>query len=86
MKRTLWLVAGCLSLVLPVFTTGCNRVTADSVRSNMSPELQSVAMSKEQRKNHHARVMDHTLRQWHDDWDYLLLMDRPRRMTKYPLP
>lgn len=86
MKRTLWLLAVCMCLVLPAFLTGCNRVTASSVRRNMSPELQSVALSKEQRKNKHARVYDHTLRQIHDDWDYLWLIDRPRRMSKYPMP
>jgi hypothetical protein len=86
MKRTLLLMAVCSCLVLPAMLTGCNRITASSVRSNMSPELQSVSLSREQRKNHHARVYDHTLRQVHDDWDYLLLLDRPRRMSKYPIP
>ncbi len=86
MKRTLLLLAVCSCLVLPLLATGCNRITADSVRWNMTPELQSVALSKEQRKNKHHRVYDHTLRQVHDDWDYLLLLDRPRRMSKYPIP
>lgn len=86
MKRSLCVVAVLSSLVLAFGAGGCNRITADSVRANMSPELESVAMSHEQRKNHHARVIDHTARQWHDDWDYLLLLDRPRRMSKYPIP
>lgn len=86
MKRSLCVVAVLSSLALPFMAGGCSSTSPDAVRANMSPELESVAMSSEQRKNHHARVIDHTARQWHDDWDYLLLLDRPRRMSKYPLP
>ncbi len=83
-RRGAVLAAGVLAVV---FVGGCsNRITADSVRSNMSPELETVAMTAEQRKNLHARVVDTDLRQIPDDIDTLFLLNRPVRMTRYPVP
>ncbi len=67
---------------------GCdnNKITASKVRSDMSPELDSIAMTKEQRKNEHARTVDTDLRQVWDDLDMLLLLDRPVRLSRYPIP
>ena len=86
MIRTGMIVAA--GLMLASLACGCSsdRVTAAGVRSNMSPELESVAMTSEQRKNVHARAIDTTMRQIWDDLDTLLLIDRPIRLTRYPLP
>lgn len=87
MKHAPLICAPAVLLGLTLALGGCNnRITADDVRADMTPELQSVALTAEQRKNQHARAIDHTLRQWHDDWDHLLLLDRPRRLSKYPIP
>lgn len=85
--RKLALSALLFALVAPTFSmVGCNRITASSVRGNMTPELETVSLTPEQRKNRTARSVDHTLRQIHDDWDNLLLLDEPIKMTPYPIP
>jgi hypothetical protein len=77
-----------LGLLLAFGAGGCddNKITADKVRRDMSPELQSVAMTHEQRKNREARNVDTTMRQFWDDLDMILLLDKPVRLTRYPLP
>lgn len=76
-----------LSLAAALSLGGCsNRITPDSVRSDMSPELQSMAMTAEQRKNTHARALDTTARQFWDDLDFLLMIDQPSRLSIYPVP
>lgn len=83
---------GLLTMVLCVGAlSGCNccgnkKITADGVRMNMSPELETIAHSKEQRKNRVSRSLDTDLRQLHDDWDALMFMDQPLRLSKYPIP
>ena len=62
------------------------RVTADSVRRNLSPEMVSMAYNQEQLDNIHARTFDTNLRQIPDDIDAILLFDRPGWMTIYPVP
>ncbi|MEX0776976.1 MAG: hypothetical protein WD042_14820 [Phycisphaeraceae bacterium] len=71
------LLAGCGSK---------DRITAEGVRANMSPELQSVGDTAQQRKNRQARAVDTTLRAIHDDWDYFWLIDRPTNLSRYPIP
>lgn len=71
-------LAGCSS--------GPSRVTAASIRSNMTPELKTTAMTSEQHKTRVARSLDHTLRQVWDDLDYIFLVDQPSRLTSYPIP
>lgn len=68
--------------------TGCSRdrITASSVRRNMSPELASMAHQSQQRKNMHARTIDTDTRQIWDDLDSVLLLNRPSRMSIYPVP
>ena len=72
----LWIAGGCSE----------DRVTASSVRSDPSPELQSIAMSHGQRENEHARVIDTNLRQVWDDLDMILLLDNPSQGSRYPVP
>ena len=71
---------------------GCNasqqadrQITAEYVRNNMSPELESIAETPAQRANRHARVDNTNLRQIPDDIDMLLLRDRPVWLSWYPV-
>ena len=84
--RAVGLLAVCMLFAL--VAGGCNKdkVTADDVRDHMSPELKSMAMTNEQRKNAHARTIDTTLRQTWDDLDMILLLDKPVKLTRYPVP
>lgn len=77
------LFAGTLTL-----TGGCggDKVTAGEVRRDMSPELYSVANSRQQELNMIARSVDHTSRQFWDDLAWLMLLDRPLHLTEYPIP
>lgn len=84
MRIGLLAAVGLMSLL----TLGCNdnKITASKVRGDMSPELESMAMTSEQRKNTHARAIDTTERQFWDDLDMILLLDKPVRLTRYPVP
>ena len=78
-------VAGLIGVA--ALATGCNNdIKAKDVRSDYSPELFSMGMSKEQMKNAHARTIDTNGRQAWDDAARLLLLDRPLRTSKYPIP
>ncbi len=92
-KLTLRL-AGFTLAVAPLMFTGCQSsseyddgyITAEDVRADMSPELQSVSKTSEQRKNTTARALDTTMSQIHDDWDRIWFLDRPIGMSRYPVP
>ena len=87
MKKRLLSVGGVAVLVIGLFAAGgCNRITGSSVRRNMSPEKLSIARNSQQRKNDIARTIDTNTRQIWDDFDYILLLDRPRRLSSYPIP
>jgi hypothetical protein len=80
---------GCVVLIvgLMFIAGGCSqKVTARSVRSNMTPELQSIAHMSEQRKNRTARTMHTNMRQIWDDLDAILMLERPVRLSEYPIP
>lgn len=86
-KLTTKLAGGLLVLGGGLMAAGCQQpVTADRVRSNPTPELESISMSTEQRKNAHARTVDTNLRQLWDDFDSVLFLDRPLRLSRYPIP
>lgn len=63
-----------------------DRVTVDTLRDNMTPEMQGVGLSPDQRRNRHIRTVNTSLRQVWDDLDEILLLDRPSRMSPYPIP
>ena len=81
-------------LAITAFAIGCEstngdhtQVSTDSVHSDMSPELDTVALSQDQHDTQVTRAIDTNLRQIHDDIDSaFLLFDRPSRMTRYPVP
>ena len=83
--RTTWgrfLLAG-LALVL---ISGCNTITVEQVRFDLSPELDGVAHTGQQLKNRRARTYDTQLRQIHDDAAAVLMEDHPSLLTQWPIP
>ncbi|MFA9478675.1 hypothetical protein ACERK3_10240 [Phycisphaerales bacterium AB-hyl4] len=78
--------AAVLVVMMLVFA-GCHSPTsAAGVRANFSPELHSTANSYEQHLNREARTRDMNLRGVWDDGSRLLLLDRPSRLSPYPIP
>jgi len=72
-----------------VLTIGCSteeHFTSKIARKNVSPDLKTLSLTKEQQKNVHARSMDVNLRQFNEDADTLLLIDRPSMLTRMPVP
>lgn len=85
-KLFLTLSLGLLLAVTTAQLTGCSTVTAEQIRMNPTPELQSTAMSSGQRKNNQARVVDNNLRGIWDDGARLLFFDRTLPASPYPTP
>jgi len=63
-----------------------DRITAEDVRWNMSPELWTMDESREEQKNRHARTLDTNLRQISNDADRALLIDRPSHLSLFSVP
>ncbi len=84
MLSVVWLVGAATLL------GGCEsqhaKLSPDHVRSEMSPELETIALTAQQRKNRNARAADETMRQLHDDWDAIWFLDHPLRLSRYPVP
>ncbi len=74
-------------MAIGFMSVGCSsdEITAASVRADASPDLESVALNREQLNNRTARAIDTTERQIWDDIDAIMFFDRPMRMTKYPI-
>ena len=84
-----WMFKACFGAVLAVSLVslgGCNRVTKHTVWRDMSPEVESLSMNHDMLKSRRARSIDTNLRTIHDDWDFLLLQERPMYMSEYPIP
>ena len=89
MKRfvpTSLLAAALLATTL--FAGGCStsNIGSADLRSNWTPELDSVAMSDEQFDNFRSRHRHNTWRQINDDWAMIWLEDRNNKLTRYTLP
>lgn len=56
------------------------------LRLDPSPELRTVAMTADQRRNQKARAHHLNKRQIIDDWDLFWLQRDPMKMSKYPIP
>lgn len=67
---------------------GCskNKIDGDWARDNLSPKSHTLARSSEQHKNDVARAIDLNMRQITDDIDYVFMLDRARRFSKYHIP
>jgi len=87
MKKTSLFVSGVVVLAVGLFVlSGCNKITGSSVRRNMSPEKTTLARSREEHRNDVAKTLDTNARQITDDLDFLFLLDRPSRGSRYPVP
>jgi hypothetical protein len=86
MKLTKLAVIGLIAALTLAGGCGSDQITAKSVRKDMSPELMSLAHQREQRRNMYARTLDTNKRQIWDDLDRILLMNRPSRLSEYPVP
>ena len=66
---------------------GCTSdITVRTMRSNMSPDMEGMAEDAQLRANRHAKTFDINLRQINDDIDRIFLLDRPMRLSPYPMP
>ncbi len=85
------LLKGFVASLLMVFALSlgaCSngRVTKESVWADMSPEMETLSLTSDQRTTRKKRTFDTNLRQLNDDWDYLWLQDRPSYMSDHPVP
>ena len=84
MIRTTALASALLAVTL---FTGCSStIESSDLRDNWTPELKSLTMSDEELKNFRSRHNHNTIRQIHDDWSQLWLVNRNLRLTEYTLP
>jgi hypothetical protein len=65
---------------------GCSDVTGTSVRWDMTPEMQSMGRTPDQRATEIHRSVNETTRQIWDDWDNFWLVDEPVRLSQWPIP
>lgn len=86
MGKTVQYIGSVALLAMTLVFAGCSATSADGVRANFSPELHSTARSFEQHRNMEARTMDLNTRGAWDDGARLLLLDRPSRLSPYPIP
>jgi hypothetical protein len=69
--------------------TGCSTsedLSPESVRNDMSPELESIARTSDLRENDNARAVDTTFRELNDDFDRFWFIDEPSKLSQYPIP
>ena len=80
-------VFGTVAVACLLMGGGCSqKFTVATARRNMSPKLETMTATHEQRLNAYARTVDVNLRQLNDDIDELLLLDRPMLTTRTPVP
>lgn len=88
--KTKSLVIGGVVLLMAglLITGGCGnkKITGQSVRNNMSPEMFTLSRNHEQHRNDISRTLDTNGRQFWDDLDLFLLLHRPSRGSRYPAP
>lgn len=60
--------------------------TSKHAKKNISPAMELMAQTKEQRKNRTAYTFDVNFRQLNDDVDSVLLLERPMQMHRAPMP
>lgn len=56
------------------------------VRSNPSPDLDTLYQRPIDQDNRHVLTIDENLRMINEDWDRLWLMDRPSRLARERVP
>ena len=81
--RRLTVAALC---VLPAALIGCKSAGThhagdiESIRSDPTPALHSLAERSSDRWNHHARMRDQNIRALNNDIDRMFYIDRPSRL------
>lgn len=75
-----FVVLGIAALAL----TGCNDITADSIRSDLPKDLHTPGETKGQVDNRVAFTSTVDLRNFNQDMLRFMLMDRPSRSLDYP--
>jgi hypothetical protein len=56
----------------------------DSIRSNPSPAMHTLAGRKTDAYNRRTVAVDSNLRMFTEDWERAMFFDRPSRLTMYP--
>jgi len=56
------------------------------VRSNVTPELETLSQRPIDVSNTQTIVWDENLRMANEDWDSLWLLDRPSRLSRWRMP
>ena len=64
---------------------GGSDINVESMLSDMSPGFETVGLSHQQRLIRQARAVDLDVRQLADDIDHFLFLDRPLRLSIYPI-
>ena len=85
--KTFSVLCSILLLLSLLAVAGCSKkFTPDMARANVSPSLDTLALTREQMKNRYARTFDVNLRQFNEDVDTLLLLDRSSYLSRTPMP
>ena len=73
-----------------MLNSGCGArerlITAERLRSELSPSYQGMANTRDERLDNKARGLNLMRRQMTDEIDAALFNDRPLRLSKYPVP
>ncbi len=90
-KSLLVRVAALFALAMSLTLGGCQsdgggEITANTVRSRPTPEMEGIGVTPEQRQNDLMRTVNTNLRQAGDDFYSFFLLDQPLHMSKYPIP
>ena len=78
-----------VAITLGLMLAGCSStgvITAANVRANVSPELETIDMSSQQRANRWAKISDYRWRLLNADLDKILMMDKVPRMHPTMIP
>ena len=85
--RGLLAVASCVAITGLV---GCHSSPAAQrdakVRSNLTPELETLSKRPIDTSNTQAIVWDENLRMANEDWYHIWFLDRPSRLGRYRMP
>ncbi len=76
---------------LAVVLTGCQNPASPwsrdgRIRANLTPELNTLDQTDVDVKNQLALLTNENLRMARDDWLKIWYLDRPSRLTQFPMP
>jgi hypothetical protein len=77
----------CVAILGCGLMAGCeDRITARDVHSNMSPELDTTSRTPGEINTQLSRTVDTNGRMFWDDLMSVMLLDKPSRLSVYPIP